>query len=531
MRILKVFLAAVLTAVSVRAQDAAPPAHISFVDGSAVVYHAFDNSSPDARGTRPDSEPAVINMPIVQGDRVRTFGGGRVDVMFPDGASIAIDPESEVEFLSATRVRVLSGTIEHHAAEPIDPRSPSAQNLPPDLQTYGSSFDQNGSWQYEPSYGSVWYPTAVASGWRPYYDGYWSSYPSYGWTWIGYEPWAWPTHHYGRWGYARSRWFWIPGRAFAPAWVSWGTAPGYVSWCPLGYDSRPVVGLSAGFRNSWNAWTVIPRDRFGAHGYSVRRYAVEPQRIAASTAFIEHRAPPARNPRGSVSVADGNARRVNDNAASPSVGVAVPRSQYGASAQQRATRDPQRTPASSPGTPVYSPPAATDQQRTARDQRGTRDPQRATSNEQRAASSELRPSGNGQPATSSEQRAVRREANQGDHPAYQPRYEPTYQAPRIEPIYRQPHSNGADGRAAVPESRPTTQPRREAREVAPASAPRPASAPASAPAASSAPAAPAPSAGNKPQQSSAPAREPNANGRGGATQQGSSGGTAVRRPR
>ncbi len=522
MRILTIFFAAVLTAVSVRAQDAAPPAHISFVDGSAVVYHAFENSSPDARGTRPDSEPAVINMPIVPGDRVRTFAVGRVDVMFPDGASIAIEPDSEVEFLSATRVRVLSGTIEHHAAEPIDPRSPSAQNLPPDLQTYGSSFDQNGSWQNDPSYGNVWYPTAVAAGWRPYYDGYWSSYPSYGWTWIGYEPWAWPTHHYGRWGYARSRWFWIPGRSFGPAWVSWGTAPGYVSWCPLGYDSRPVVGLSTGFRNSWNAWTVIPRDRFGAHGYSVRRYAVEPQRIAASTAFIEHRTPPARDPRGSLSAADGGARRVNNNASSPSVGLAVPRSDAASADSRRRNqtvqpRDPHRTPrvehrspTIGPGPPVYSPPAATDQQRTTRDQRATRDEQRATS---------------------SEQRAVRRDqANQGDHPAYQPHYEPTYQAPRIEPIYRAPHSSGADGRAAVPESRPTPQPRREAREVA-APAPAPAPRPASAPAAAPAPAAPPPSAGSRPQQSSAPARESNANGREGGAPQGSSGGTAVRRPR
>jgi Family of unknown function (DUF6600) len=529
MRILKVFLAAVLTAVSVRAQDAAPPAHISFVDGSAVVSHAFADSSPDARGTRPDSEPAVINMPIVQGDRIRTFAGGRVEVMFPDGAGIAIDPESEVEFISATRVRVLSGIIEHHAAEAIDPRSPSAQNLPPDLQTYGSSFDQNGSWQNEPTYGNVWYPTAVAADWRPYYDGYWSSYPSYGWTWIGYEPWAWPTHHYGRWGYARSRWFWIPGRSYGAAWVSWGTAPGYVSWCPLGYDSRPVVGLSAGFRNSWNAWTVIPRDHFGAHGYSVRRYAVEPQRIAASTAFIEHRTPPARAPHGSVSIADGGARRVNDNAALPSVGLAVPRSQYGGSAQQRATRDQQRTPASSQGTPVYAPSAATDQQRTTRDQRATRDPQRVTTYQQRATSNEQRATTSAQRATSSEQRATSHEQRAtGDHPAYQPRYQPTYQAPRIEPVSREPHSNGADGRAAVPESRPTPQPRREAREVA---APAPAPRPASAPAASPAPAAPPPSAGNRPQQSSAPAREPNANGRGGGTQQGSSGGTAVRRPR
>jgi hypothetical protein len=510
MRILTVFLAVVLTAVSVCAQDATPPAHISFVDGSAVVYHAFDDPSPDARGGRPESEPAAINMPIVQGDRVRTFAGGRVDVMFPDGASIAIDPESEVEFLSATRVRVLSGTIEHHAAEAVDPRSPSAQNLPPDLQTYGTTFDQNGSWQYEPSYGNVWYPTTIAAGWRPYYDGYWSSYPSYGWTWIGYERWAWPTHHYGRWGYARSRWFWIPGRSFGAAWVSWGTAPGYVSWCPLGYDGRAVVGLSAGFRNSWNAWTVIPRDRFGARGYSARRYAVEPQRIAASTAFIEHRTPPARDRRGSFSVGDGGARRASDNATLPSVGLAVPRSEYRAPSAdsrrrsdavqprdpQRATSREQRTPTTVPttptfsqGTPVYSPPAGTEQQRAARE------PHRTTSPEPRA--------------TSSDQRV---------HPAYQPRYQPRYE-PTYQPV-------------TVPESQPSPQPRREVREVAPTTASRPTSAPAATPA----PSTPAPSAGmpsrsERPQQSSAPAREPHANGRDGGAQQGATGGTAVRRPR
>jgi len=532
MRILQFFLAAALIALPVRAQDAVPPAHISFVDGSAVVYHAFDNLSPDARGTRPDSEPAVLNMPIVQGDRVRTFAGGRVDVMFPDGASIAIDPDSEVEFVSATRVRVLSGTIEHHAAEAIDPRSPSTQNLPPDLQTYGSSFDQNGAWQYEPSYGNVWYPTTVAADWRPYYDGYWSSYPSYGWTWIGYERWAWPTHHYGRWGYSRSRWFWIPGRSFGAAWVSWGTAPGYVSWCPLGYDSRPVVGLSAGFHNSWNAWTVIPRDRFGAYGSSVRRYAVEPQRIAASTAFIEHRTPPARDRRGSFSTGDGSGRRANDTTALPSVGLAVPRSESGTPDSRRRDlaiqpRDQQRTPTYGAGTPAYSrgttvhsPPATTDRQLATGDQRG---PQRATGNEQRV--------------TPGEQRAVRRDqANPVDRPAYQPRYQPQYeptgQTPRVvEPIYRAPHSNGADGRPTVPESRPIPQPRREAREVAPASAPAPAPRPAAAPAASPAAAAPPPSAGMRPQQNSAPAREAHTGGRDGGTQQSPSAGTAVRRPR
>jgi len=185
MRALQLFIAASLvTSASAYAQDA--PAHISFVEGSAVVVHAGGvNAPPDPRGAPDGSEPAVVNMPIVQGDRVRTMAQSRVGVMFPDGGSVTIDFDSEVEFVTTTRVRVISGGLEHHTAQAVDPQSPSTQNLPPDLQPYGPEFDQNGSWQYDQQYGSVWYPTTVSADWRPYYDGYWSSYPAYGWTWIG----------------------------------------------------------------------------------------------------------------------------------------------------------------------------------------------------------------------------------------------------------------------------------------------------------------------------------------------------------
>ena len=40
------------------------------------------------------------------------------------------------------------------------------------------------SWQNEPTYGYVWYPR-VASGWRPYYYGRWTTLRPWGWTWIG----------------------------------------------------------------------------------------------------------------------------------------------------------------------------------------------------------------------------------------------------------------------------------------------------------------------------------------------------------
>jgi Family of unknown function (DUF6600)/FecR protein len=182
----------------------------------------------------------------------------------------------------------------------------SAQYLPPDLQMYGATFDRNGSWAYDASYGNVWYPS-VPVGWRPYYDGYWDPMPRFGWTWIGASVWSWPTHHYGRWGYAHSRWFWIPGRQWAPAWVHWGAAPGYVGWCPLGFDNRPVFSLAASYANHGaDGWVVMPRTYFGARGGYARRYAVSPRMLPVNTPFVEHAAAPVLPravPRGSAGVA------------------------------------------------------------------------------------------------------------------------------------------------------------------------------------------------------------------------------------
>ena len=170
--------------------------------------------------------------------------------------------------------------------------SVSAQYLPVDLRMHGGTLDRHGAWEYESQYGYVWYPT-VGGDWRPYHDGYWSSVPAYGWTWVGLEAWAWPTHHYGRWGHVRSRWFWIPERHWASAWVSWGGAPGYVSWCPLNYHNRPVFGFSVSAGHGWNAWTVVSRDHFGHRRHSVRQYAVRAHDLPRNTPFIAHASAPA----------------------------------------------------------------------------------------------------------------------------------------------------------------------------------------------------------------------------------------------
>jgi hypothetical protein len=175
--------------------------------------------------------------------------------------------------------------------------STSSQYLPRDLQMYSGAFDRYGGWQYEAPYGHVWYPV-VTPGWRPYYNGYWASLRLYGWTWIGVDFWSWPTHHYGRWGHARNRWFWIPDRRWGPAWVTWASAPGYVSWCPLGFDNRPVFGLSVNVGNPWRGWVVVPRTHFHSRAVHVRHHAVPDHRIPGGAPFVTHAAAPIAAPRG-----------------------------------------------------------------------------------------------------------------------------------------------------------------------------------------------------------------------------------------
>jgi hypothetical protein len=335
-----------LVPASAAAQDPAgdPPAHISYVDGAAVLE----------RDGRHETAPA--SMPLLAGDRVRTQDG-RVEILFADGSTLHLDANTVVDFQSDEVIRLLSGRVRisiagstrsvayrvdapsawvqiatpgeyrigvaagdevelavlRGAAELVNedgrtvlsagerafarvgasPSSPyvfnsaawdsfdrwsegrrearlgvSAQYLPDTVQPYAATFTQYGSWQNVPTYGHVWYPR-VRPGWRPYYYGRWTTLRPWGWTWIGSDPWAWPTHHYGRWGFSAGAWFWIPGRTWGPAWVSWAYAPGYVSWCPLGWNNRPVlqfvnVNFYGGRRyDPWHAWTVVPHRGFG----------------------------------------------------------------------------------------------------------------------------------------------------------------------------------------------------------------------------------------------------------------------------
>lgn len=140
----------------------------------------------------------------------------------------------------------------------------TTRNLPAEIAYYGGVLDRHGDWQYEPVHGHVWYPR-VDHGWHPYSVGRWSFVGNYGWVWIGAHRWAWPTHHYGRWGVSSRGYYWIPGRLWAPAWVSWASAPGYVGWSPLGFDNRPLLAVSLGHSRGWHGWTYVPSHSFNVH--------------------------------------------------------------------------------------------------------------------------------------------------------------------------------------------------------------------------------------------------------------------------
>lgn len=168
--------------------------------------------------------------------------------------------------------------------------------LPGELAGYADLFDEHGSWAEEAGYGMVWYPT-VAAGWEPYTQGRWREVGRYGTTWVGRDRWSWPTHHYGRWGYApHGRWFWIPGRQWAPAWVSWAVGPGYVGWSPLGWNDQPVFSFSSGYgsgASSWGGWTIVGNDAF-VGSRRADRYRVDTRQFDRGLfgAFVTQRVPP-----------------------------------------------------------------------------------------------------------------------------------------------------------------------------------------------------------------------------------------------
>jgi len=176
-----------------------------------------------------------------------------------------------------------------------------------------SELDEWGRWQDDSTYGTLWFPTSVDSGWAPFRDGQWVWVGGWGWTWVDAQPWGFAPSHYGRWVHVNGRWAWAPGalvpRPFwSPAMVGWVGGPGWAFSASLG---APVVGwvpLGWGepFRPWWNGCSNRCWDRYNEpYAVDVRyqRPGVQPTR------YVNMRVPGAVSAVAGASLSAGQSQR------------------------------------------------------------------------------------------------------------------------------------------------------------------------------------------------------------------------------
>jgi hypothetical protein len=143
-------------------------------------------------------------------------------------------------------------------------KSASARYVSIDVVGY-EDLDAHGTWRKDPTYGNVWAPNRVASGWTPYRDGHWAWIEPWGWTWVDDQPWGYAVSHYGRWANVRGAWVWVPGprtvpAVYAPAQVAFvggsgsataavGALAALVGWFPLAPREvyQPSYPVSRGY--------------------------------------------------------------------------------------------------------------------------------------------------------------------------------------------------------------------------------------------------------------------------------------------
>ena len=158
----------------------------------------------------------------------------------------------------------------------VPPSAPAAPQQPwttpdDDYSLFYDSLRPHGKWVEVDGYGYAFRPgQAERPGWRPYVDGRWA-WTDQGWAWDSNEPFGWACYHYGRWvQVSRHGWLWVPGREWAPAWVSWRYGDDCVGWAPLppgtgrtavGHDCDLQYGLGP------SSYTFINATHFSRTSY------------------------------------------------------------------------------------------------------------------------------------------------------------------------------------------------------------------------------------------------------------------------
>ena len=167
------------------------------------------------------------------------------------------------------------------------------------------------------------------------------------WMWQSDYTWGYIPFHYGRWVWAGSYWGWIPGRRYAPAWVTWRVGEGgYIGWAPLPPAWYWSGGMAVGLWSvPYAAYCFVPT-RYAFYG-NVSSYVVRDRGMVQS-----HRGGHAPLPPGD---ALGGPRRAGRRARLPHVPVARRRAHPGlgraAEIRVRMTRGRRPSPPAAPRPP------------------------------------------------------------------------------------------------------------------------------------------------------------------------------------
>jgi Family of unknown function (DUF6600) len=129
----------------------------------------------------------------------------------------------------------------------------------------GEDFDIDYSGTPEVVY--VWRPYCAGPYWNPYINGNWV-FTYYGWIWVSFYNWGWGPYNYGRWYCSNLYgWVWLPGRIWAPNWVTWRYHNNYVGWyptCPRVYwrNHRNIICTNNLFSYVPSNWVFVKKDDF-----------------------------------------------------------------------------------------------------------------------------------------------------------------------------------------------------------------------------------------------------------------------------
>ena len=140
------------------------------------------------------------------------------------------------------------------------------------------------------SYGEVWMPRSVPSGWQPYRTGHWAYVQPWGWTWVDDQPWGFAPYHYGRWANSDNRWVWVPPQrevrpVYAPALVAFIGGVELAGLRAVGNrTARPVGWFPLGPREVYVPPYTTNRDYYQRINASDRVEDTGPARALASRA-------------------------------------------------------------------------------------------------------------------------------------------------------------------------------------------------------------------------------------------------------